>query len=74
MMDSSVEGITFTPNPLPSSSFNPFSPLTNAYKRFAKWRTDLGLPQPGTIENIQKEVKGRLLGRIQEKTLNLSFL
>ncbi|RDB21047.1 putative mitochondrial import receptor subunit tom40 [Hypsizygus marmoreus] len=39
------------------SYFNPISPFTDAYDRFAQWRTDLGLPHPGTVENLQKEVK-----------------
>ncbi|KAF8894627.1 eukaryotic porin-domain-containing protein [Infundibulicybe gibba] len=48
-----------SPSPLPSkpihsSLFSPFG----IYDRFAQWRTDLGLPNPGTVENIQKEVKG----------------
>jgi mitochondrial import receptor subunit TOM40 len=40
------------------SYFNPVSPFFNVYDRFARWRADLGLPQPGTVENLQKEVKG----------------
>ena len=47
-----------SPLPLKSSYFNPFSPFTGAYDRFARWRADLGLPHPGTVENLQKEVKG----------------
>ncbi|KAF8238656.1 hypothetical protein L208DRAFT_1165629, partial [Tricholoma matsutake] len=39
------------------SYFNPLSPFTDAYDRFARWRADLGLPHPGTVENLQKEVK-----------------
>ncbi|KAF9005661.1 eukaryotic porin/Tom40 [Cyathus striatus] len=27
------------------------------YDRFAQWRSDLGLPNPGSVENLQKEVK-----------------
>ena len=46
-----------TPVVVPSY-FNPVSPFFNAYDRFARWRADLGLPQPGTVENLQKEVKG----------------
>jgi mitochondrial import receptor subunit TOM40 len=41
-----------------SSYFAPISPFFNAYDRFALWRADLGLPQPGTVENLQKETKG----------------
>ncbi|PCH38164.1 hypothetical protein WOLCODRAFT_136074 [Wolfiporia cocos MD-104 SS10] len=33
------------------------SPLVNLYNRFASWRTSLGLPNPGSVENLQKEVK-----------------
>jgi len=40
------------------SYFNPVSPLFNAYDRFATWRRDLGLPHPGSAENLQKEAKG----------------
>ncbi|CAA7271690.1 unnamed protein product [Cyclocybe aegerita] len=43
--------------PVTPSYFNPVSPFFNAYDRFARWRADLGLPQPGTVENLQKEVK-----------------
>ncbi|KAF9052643.1 eukaryotic porin-domain-containing protein [Panaeolus papilionaceus] len=43
--------------PVTHSYFNPVSPLFNAYDRFARWRADLGLPQPGSVENLQKEVK-----------------
>ncbi|KAJ7109389.1 eukaryotic porin-domain-containing protein [Mycena epipterygia] len=39
------------------SYFAPISPLFNAYDRFALWRADLGLPHPGTVENLQKEAK-----------------
>ncbi|KAG8707088.1 translocase of outer mitochondrial membrane [Ceratobasidium sp. 394] len=33
------------------------SPFVNSYGRFASWRAGLGLTNPGTIENMQKEVK-----------------
>ncbi|KAJ3562373.1 hypothetical protein NP233_g9616 [Leucocoprinus birnbaumii] len=39
------------------SYFNPVSPLWNVIDRFNQWRADLGLPHPGTVENLQKEVK-----------------
>ena len=52
----------FSPHPsspsVAPSYFNPISPLFNAYDRFAQWRADLGLPHPGTVENLQKEAKG----------------
>ncbi|KAF7322987.1 hypothetical protein HMN09_00078400 [Mycena chlorophos] len=43
----------------PSSlRYSPFAaPFANAYDRFALWRKDLGLPSPGTVENLQKEIK-----------------
>ncbi|CAK5277691.1 unnamed protein product [Mycena citricolor] len=48
-------------DPYPSLTYSPFStalsPISNAYDRFAQWRTDLGLPHPGTVENLQKEIK-----------------
>ncbi|TEB31238.1 hypothetical protein FA13DRAFT_1754758 [Coprinellus micaceus] len=40
-----------------SSYFNPVSPFFNAYDRFSSWRRDLGLPHPGSVENLGKEVK-----------------
>lgn len=43
--------------PEKSTAYSYFNPLS-IYNRFARWRADLGLPQPGTIENLQKEVKG----------------
>ncbi|KAG5342756.1 hypothetical protein C0989_008706 [Termitomyces sp. Mn162] len=50
--------IPFTPSlPSQSSYFNPISPFTDVFDRFNQWRTDLGLPHPGTVENLQKEVK-----------------
>ncbi|KAG6818105.1 hypothetical protein H0H87_000009 [Tephrocybe sp. NHM501043] len=50
--------IPHTPSLPPKSSyFNPISPFTDVYDRFNQWRTDLGLPHPGTVENLQKEVK-----------------
>ncbi|KAG6814356.1 hypothetical protein H0H92_010941 [Tricholoma furcatifolium] len=43
--------------PSAPSYFNPISPFTDVFERFNQWRTDLGLPHPGTVENLQKEVK-----------------
>ncbi|KAG6909703.1 hypothetical protein DXG01_015904 [Tephrocybe rancida] len=43
--------------PVKPSYFNPISPFTDAFDRFNQWRTDLGLPHPGTVENLHKEVK-----------------
>jgi len=50
----------YTENAAPSKNstlFAPISPLANAYSRFSSWRTALALPNPGTVENLQKEVK-----------------
>ncbi|KZT42078.1 hypothetical protein SISSUDRAFT_1069613 [Sistotremastrum suecicum HHB10207 ss-3] len=33
------------------------SPFTSVYNRISQWRTELDLPNPGTVENLQKEVK-----------------
>ncbi|KAA1471162.1 hypothetical protein DENSPDRAFT_775873 [Dentipellis sp. KUC8613] len=45
------------PSSSKSSGFAPLSPLANVYRRFADWRTSLGLPNPGTVEGLGKEVK-----------------
>jgi mitochondrial import receptor subunit TOM40 len=52
---------TYAPEKLTAHIFSPLSPFYNAYNRFARWRADLDLPQPGAIENLQKEVKGIVL-------------
>lgn len=53
---------TYAPvNSTAHTYFNPLSPFHNVYNRFARWRADLGLPQPGSVENLQKEVKGIVL-------------
>lgn len=43
----------------PSSSpvTGPLSPAVNLYNRFWAWRKALDLPNPGTVENLTKEVK-----------------
>lgn len=56
-----------SPLPLKYSYFNPLSPFTDAYDRFARWRADLGLPHPGTVENLQKEVKGTYINNVARK-------
>lgn len=49
-----VEPPQLSPYPLqPTSS----SPLASLYNRFASWRSSLGLSNPGTVENLTKEVK-----------------
>jgi mitochondrial import receptor subunit TOM40 len=65
MASSSVPESLVPPQPAPSASpavapsyFRPISPLWNALDRFNQWRADLGLPHPGSAENLQKEVKG----------------
>ena len=52
-----------------STLFSAFSPLANAHTRFFSWRTALGLPNPGSVENIQKEVKSEyfILGKLLER-------
>ena len=40
-----------------SALFSAFTPLASVYSRFSGWRTALGFPNPGTVENLQKEVK-----------------
>ena len=50
----------YTEPPAPSKSstlFPVLSPFANAYSRFSGWRAALGLPNPGSVENLQKEVK-----------------
>jgi mitochondrial import receptor subunit TOM40 len=45
---------------VPKSTPTPFSsknPLVNVAARFSQWREDLGLPFPGSIENLQREAK-----------------
>ncbi|TDL27486.1 hypothetical protein BD410DRAFT_782573 [Rickenella mellea] len=36
-------------------------PAGHLYSRFSQWRTSIGLPNPGTVEGLQKEVKNTLL-------------
>jgi mitochondrial import receptor subunit TOM40 len=40
-----------------SALLSAFTPLASAYSRFSSWRTGLGFSNPGTVENLQKEVK-----------------
>jgi mitochondrial import receptor subunit TOM40 len=52
-----------TPSEQPSSKsayLNAISPLTNAWNRYSEWRTSFDLPNPGSTENLQKEVKATL--------------
>jgi mitochondrial import receptor subunit TOM40 len=51
--------------PRPKSAyFTAISPLTNAWNRYSDWRSSFGLPNPGTAEQLQKEVKGDLFSLI----------
>ena len=47
-----------------TSSSSPFasvvSPLAHVYDRFSQWKIALGLSNPGTVENLTKEVKCEL--------------
>ena len=43
--------------PSTPSSTGMFAPVTNLYGRLQAWRRSLDMPNPGTVENIQKEVK-----------------
>jgi hypothetical protein len=52
---------TETSAPSKSSTLFPvFSPFANVYSRFSSWRAALGLPNPGSVENLAKEVKSEL--------------
>ncbi|KIY43543.1 mitochondrial import receptor subunit tom40 [Fistulina hepatica ATCC 64428] len=61
------------------SFFSPFAPVVDAYDRLSQWRADLGLPSPGTVENLQREIKTTLLnnsvfdGARADLTKNLSM-
>ncbi|KIJ57686.1 hypothetical protein HYDPIDRAFT_163894, partial [Hydnomerulius pinastri MD-312] len=48
---------SFSPPPQKSSYMSAISPLTSVLGRFSEWRKSLDLPNPGTVENLQKEVK-----------------
>ena len=54
-----------------SSYFSPISPFADAYDRFAQWRADLGLPHPGTVEILQKEVKCTCTCQVCVDNLNI---
>ncbi len=62
MASSSTDLLDAVPtSQLRSSLAAVFSPVNNVYSRFSQWRTSLGLPNPGTSENVQKEVKSTCL-------------
>lgn len=52
------------PTSLKSPYLNAISPLTNAWNRYSEWRKSFGLPNPGSSEQMQKEVKGLFTGFI----------
>lgn len=57
----------------------PLSPFNDMYDRFSQWRADLGLPHPGTVENLQKEVKSEyscapVVGQVTEHLRRYSFV
>jgi mitochondrial import receptor subunit TOM40 len=59
------------PSEQPSSKsayLNAISPLTNAWNRYSEWRTSFDLPNPGSTENLQKEVKGVFLVTYENTT------
>ena len=42
--------------------FHPIAtPLANTYSRFHGWKESMGLVQPGTVENLTKEVSRTLI-------------
>lgn len=57
-----------TPSPAPSA-FTPYldalhsihrpitNPIANTYSKFEKWKEGFGLYQPGTVENLTREIK-----------------
>jgi hypothetical protein len=58
----------YTENAVPSknSTLLPsFSTLANAYSRFSSWHIALALPNPGSVENLQKEVKSEFFCILQ---------
>ena len=58
LAEKDVQPTTYAPENLTAqTSFSPLSPFFNVYNRFARWRSDLDLPHPGVIENLQKEIK-----------------
>ena len=64
----------YTENAVPSKNstlFPSLSPLANAYSRFSSWRTALALPNPGSVENLQKEVKSELFAACKSVGGNL---
>jgi len=48
------------PTSLKSPYLNVISPLTNAWNYYSEWRKGFGLPNPGSSEQMQKEVKATL--------------
>ncbi|TFY74723.1 hypothetical protein EWM64_g9290 [Hericium alpestre] len=48
---------SYSSPPSGRAGFSALSPLTSVYQRFQNWRSSLGLPNPGSVENLGKEVK-----------------
>lgn len=57
--------------PIVPSYFNPVSSFFGTYDRLTRWRADLGLPYPGSVENTQKEVKGILIPHLLSPSSSL---
>lgn len=49
------------PQPKSSSYLDAIAPLTNTWNRYSAWRESFGLPNPGSTEQLTKEVKGELV-------------
>lgn len=57
-----MEGYPSTVEPIPTtSSFGFLQPVANLWSSFHQHRQNLGLPNPGTIESLQREVKSLYL-------------
>ena len=62
LAEKDVQPTTYAPKNLTAqTSFSPLSLFLNVYNCFARWCSDLDLPQLGAIENLQKEIKGIVL-------------
>ncbi|KAF7976315.1 hypothetical protein HWV62_5847 [Athelia sp. TMB] len=51
---------SFQEPPKSSSYLDALAPLTNTWNRYSAWRESFGLPNPGSTEGLQKEVKAVL--------------
>ncbi|EKM55371.1 uncharacterized protein PHACADRAFT_255951 [Phanerochaete carnosa HHB-10118-sp] len=57
----SKEEVSAGPSSSSGAAGGVFAPVTGLYNRLQTWRQSLELPNPGTVENLQKEVKSTLL-------------